>query len=182
MARELEVKYELKDRQRYVEQLRRLGIILSDPMEQHDTIFFRRGKEFIDLPDGEPVIRIRKVENSTKVTIKKYISGIQDREEVEFDISDVAAFRNFLNMMDCIPLVSVCKTRIKGCYKGAVITVDNVEGLGDYTEIEVVSSVNEIKANLKKINVIIEELGLQDTELVNLPYDEMLFMKGKRND
>ena len=42
MARELEVKYELKDRQRYVEQLRRLGIILSDPMEQHDTIFFRR--------------------------------------------------------------------------------------------------------------------------------------------
>lgn len=57
-----------------------------------------------------------------------------------------------------------------------------MEGLGDYTEIEVVSSVNEIKANLKKINVIIEELGLQDTELVNLPYDEMLFMKGKRND
>ena len=181
MSKEIELKYELEDVNAYVERLCQLGVSLSSPITQHDTIFFRTGKCFKDLRDGEPVIRIRQANNNTKTTIKKYISGISEREEVECGIADAEAFKNYLALMDYFPVVAVKKTRQKGTYCGTTITIDYVEGLGEYTEIEIVTH-DESTPALEIIKRVAEKLGLGEKHIVSTPYDEMLFLKGDHND
>lgn len=159
-----------------------MGLELSEAIEQRDMIFFRKGKSFADLQEGEPVIRIRREDGGTKVTIKKYVSGVTNREETECNVSDAVLFEKFLEMLDCVHVVSVNKTRIKGIYKGAEITVDKVSELGDYAEIEIMSSEEDVKMNLKKLESIVKELELDMKNLTKVPYDEMLFMKEKKDD
>lgn len=182
MTRELELKFKLLDRQMFMTKLRKLGVVLSEAVEQNDTIFFRRGKGFTDLESGEPVIRIRQESGKAKATLKKYVCGIMDREEIECGISDAGSFSRFLDLLDCIPVVRVNKTRMKGSYAGATITVDHVAGLGYYTEIEIVSEDGDVNDNLQRLKSIMEDLELQMADLVKTPYDEMLFMKGNKDD
>lgn len=180
--RELEFKFKLKDRNAFFEKLKQKGVIFSETVEQNDIIFFRKGKNFSDLEDGEPVIRIRQEQDKAKVTIKKYISGIMDREEIEYEILDVSAFRKFLNLMNCNPIVSVKKTRMKGMYHETVVTIDSVIGLGDYVELEILSSAKDVDDNWKKLNSIVENLELDMDDLVRIPYDQMLYMRGEKYD
>lgn len=182
MERELELKFRLLDKQVFIEKLRKLGIVLSEEREQNDTIFFRRGKGFADLKDGEPVIRIREENNRVKATLKKYVYGITDREEIECGVSDANLFCDFLIALDCVPVVTVNKTRAKGSYAGATITLDHVDGLGDFTEIEIMSDQEETDSNSRKLKDIIIDLELDMRDLVSIPYDEMLFLKGKEDD
>lgn len=182
MARELELKFRLADKKKFLERLSCLGIILSEPIVQHDTIFFRKGKCFKDLESGEPVIRIRQEKDNVKATLKKYVNGIVDREEIECSISDAGAFTRFLCLLECSPVVTVKKTRAKGVYHGVTITLDSVEKLGDFTEIEIMSAGENVEENLSKICNIAYELGLDMADLAKIPYDEMLFKKGENND
>lgn len=181
MSKEIELKYELEDVNAYVERLYQLGVSLSSPVTQCDTIFFRAKKSFQDLRDGEPVIRIRQENSNTKTTIKKYISGVSEREEVECGIADAEAFKDYLALMDYFPVVTVNKTRQKGTFCGATITIDYVEGLGEYTEIEIVTH-DESSPALEIIKRVAENLGLDEKHIVSTPYDEMLFSKGDHND
>ena len=181
MAREYELKYELENIEEYIAHLNQLGISLSPPVLQCDTIFLRIGKGFQNLHKGEPVIRIRQENDTVKTTIKKYVLGTTEREEVECDIIDIQSFQKFLALLDFFPLVTVKKTRRKGHYRGTTITVDCVEGLGEYTEIEIVAR-EESTSCLNVIKSVTKELGLDDKHLISMPYDEMLFMKGQYND
>ena len=181
MARELELKFKLESSKEYIERLRQNGVSLSPPVQQCDTIFFRSGKCFQDLPGGEPVIRIRQANHTIKTTVKRYIMGIAAREEVECVITDVDSFKKYLSILDFFPIVIVKKERRKGSYRGTTITVDRVEGLGDYTEIEIVTQ-DESVCGLEIIKRVANELGLEERHLVSTPYDEMLFMKGENND
>lgn len=182
MARELELKYKLESVEEYITRLNQLGISLSHPVQQCDTIFFRSGKCFQDLKAGEPVIRIRQENGTIKATIKKYVSGITEREEVECGISDIDSFKKFLALLDCVPIVTVKKTRRKGKYCGTTITIDFVEGLGVYTEIEIVTQEKKTASGLDVIKSVAKYLGLDQEHLVSTPYDEMLFTKGEYHD
>lgn len=181
MAREIELKYELENVEEYIAHLCKLGITLSSTLTQCDTIFFRRGKCFRDLEAGEPVVRIRQENGMAKTTAKKYIIGITEREEVECIIDDIVSFKKYLALLDFTPIVTVNKTRRKGSYRGTTITVDCVEGLGEYTEIEIVTDETST-TGLNLIKNVAKELGLNDMNLVSMPYDEMLFMKGENDD
>lgn len=181
MARELELKFQVACKHDFMDRLQNLGITLSEPVEQVDTIFFRKGKIFEDLESGEPVIRIREENGKVKTTLKKYMNGIMDREEIECEILDAASFHKFLCLMDCVPTVVVRKTRRKGFYHGATITLDSVERLGIYAEIEIVCD-NHIADNSRKLEEIAKELGLNMSDVVAKPYDEMLYRKEEKND
>ena len=80
-------------------------------------------------------------------------------------------------MLDFSPIVSVNKTRRKGIYRNATIVIDHVKELGDYIEIEIISEDNLVEDNLVKLKEIAKELDLNETNLVNTPYDELLYIK-----
>ena len=47
MARELEMKFSISNRNDFINKLENLGIELSDSFEQDDIIFLRHGKIFV---------------------------------------------------------------------------------------------------------------------------------------
>lgn len=182
MAREIELKYHIIDHHSFENHLKSLGISLSEAVEQNDIIFFRKGKKFDDLPNGEPVIRIRQENGKAKTTIKKYINGSINREEVECEILDVNSFKHILSLMDYQPIVAVQKIRSTGVYDGATIAVDHVKKLGFFAEIEIISSKKNFEDDLNKIMLIAQTLGLNNSEIQSKPYDEMLYLKGEKYD
>lgn len=181
MAREVELKYQLVNVDAFIEGLCRQGVSLSPPTIQCDTIFLRNGKSFHDLQNGESVIRIRQENGKSTVTIKQYVSGITIREEIECGISDAGSFTQFLRCLGFSPLVTVKKKRRCGVYRDTTITIDYVEGLGAYSEIETVVK-KEALSSLRLIKDVAKELGLDNAHLVTTPYDEMLYVKGEQHD
>lgn len=182
MARELELKFRLKDEQLFFKRLEELKIVLSESILQKDIIFLKQGTEFDDLFKGEPVIRIREEQGKSKATVKKYVSGIMDREEIEFNLTEPEAFRRFLILLDFIPVIIVEKTRRKGIYMEATVTLDRVKGLGSFIEVEIISTDEIAETDKESLKNIVKRLGLDMMDLVKTPYDQMLYEKGEKDD
>lgn len=179
MSREVELKFKLDDKKKLLEKLSDLGVDLSIPKKQHDWIYMRNGKLFSDLEVGEAVIRIRKEGDDTTTTIKKYVNGIKDRQEVECGISDASLFAEYLQMLGFKLLVEVEKERVIGHYHGANITVDSVNGLGDFSEIEVIARDDSVIGARKQVEDIAKTLGFDNLKQVNVPYDELMYERKK---
>ena len=182
MAREVELKFKINDKKSFLNKLKDKGIVMSNSKKQFDKIYMLKGKDFKDLKRGETVIRIRKENGNLTTTIKKYVDGIKDRQEVECSITDVDSFAEFLELLDFRLLVEVVKERCIGHFLGANITLDSVYKLGDFSEIEIVSKENDVSMARKQVEEIANILGLDSSNLVELPYDEMIFMKGRQDN
>lgn len=181
MGRELERKFEIRDKQAYIDRLRMLGIYFSKPINQQDIIFLKKGKKFADLQRGEAVIRIRKENKRVFTTIKRYINGVADRLEAEMPLVDVDSFCDYLFLLDFVHVVTVNKKRSTAMYKNAIISLDDVEKLGIFTEIEIVSAEEYVAENNEKLKRIIFEFGLDIEKSIQLPYDEMIYRR-ENND
>lgn len=182
MKRELELKFKLTNEAFFVDTLRQKGISLSLPVTQRDTVFFRKGKGYPDLPKGEPVMRIREQSNTASTALKKYQNGITDRLEVECEISDPVIFQKYLELLDIFPLVIVQKQRQNARYKDAWINLDHIDGLGAFAEVEILSEDSTADADTRKLYAIAKELGLDMDALIDVPYDQMLFYKMEGTD
>jgi len=177
MKRELETKFAIRDEKAFLSVLERHGIHLTEPVEQRDIIYFRKGKGFSDLPHGEPVLRIRQVGNAITTTLKIYRNGVSDRTEVECGITDQIAFDEYLKCLGFDSIVEVIKKRRKGTFSGATIVLDEVCRLGHFAEIEVVTSDDGVSDGIEKLRMIVEHLGFDGKDAFTVPYDEMLYNK-----
>lgn len=182
MGREIEMKFRIDNKNTFIDKLDSLGVALSDFRNQHDKIYMLEGKYFDDLEKGECIIRIRKEGNRQTTTIKKYIDGIKDRQEVECEITDADLFEEYLKLLNFKLLVEVVKKRAIGQYLGVNITVDSVSDLGDFSEIEVISNDDDVAEAKERVKKIAECLGFDIFNQVKRPYDEMIYERGVIND
>lgn len=182
MGREIEMKFRIDNKNTFIDKLYSLGIVLSDYKNQHDKIYMLEGKSFKDLEKGECIIRIRIEENRQTTTIKKYIDGIKDRQEVECEITDVDLFEEYLKLLNFKLLVEVIKKRAVGQYLGANITVDSVSDLGDFSEIEIISNDDNVEKAKERVEEIALRLGFDASNQVKMPYDEMIYERRYNND
>ena len=179
MKRELELKFSISNENELLDILRMKGITMSAPTVQIDTVFLRKGKNFDHLIEGEPVIRIRQEDGIFVTTLKKYVKGITDRMEIECQIDDGTNFHKYLEMLDIFPIVVVKKSRVKGKYKDVTICFDNVENLGIFMEIEIISDEHLVAQEMNRLESIAAEFGLDVKNKVNIPYDILLYNKLK---
>lgn len=182
MKRELEKKFLVSDVGAFLAVLERRGIQLGEPIEQRDAIYFRTGKSFPDLPKGEPVLRIRQAGTVTTTTLKIYRNGVSDRTEVECRIDDPRAFDEYLRCLDFRKIVEVVKRRRKASVSGAKVVLDDVEQLGMFAEIEVVTDDDNVDKGYETLSQLAQTLGLNIGDAVNVPYDEMLYKKTSHTD
>ncbi|MDR2971207.1 MAG: class IV adenylate cyclase [Bacteroidales bacterium] len=181
VRREVELKFAVSDENDLLNIFRIKGIEMSPPVVQIDTVFLRNGKNFDHLKEGEPVIRIRQEDETFVTTLKKYVKGITDRVEIECQINDGVAFNKYLELLDIFPIVIVKKSRINGKYKNATICFDRVDNLGAFIEIETITDDSYANQEIKRLESIATELGLDINSKVGIPYDVMLYnkLKGK---
>lgn len=180
---EVEQKYVLSAEAPFRRQLAQEGFD-SHRIEQHTDLYFRHPCR--DFRQTDEAFRLRRIDQETCVTYKgrrRRDTTVKSRPEIELSLvpSEYEHWKSMLVHLGFQPLPEVRKTREVFTqrtpeYAGLVITLDNVEQIGKFVEIElVVESQIELGDAQARILCLAEQLGL--TEIQPLSYLAQLLKK-----
>lgn len=106
---------------------------------QNDEHFLFKKTSYDDHVKGEPIVRLRDSNGTYYFTYKHTVMGSGNRVEHETEVSDPAAMREALVAMGWCSVIRIEKTRFHYHAAGVSYDLDEVKGLGNYLEIELVS-------------------------------------------
>ena len=171
MSIEVELKLKIRDKAEVSAALKQLGFTETELVVETDTYYTAAHHDFAALDEA---LRIRSIENlhtkeqSAVITYKgaKLDQTSMTRKELETEIGDAETGREILEHIGFVPVPPVEKQR--QYWKNGTITacVDNVKGLGDYLELEILAYEEAHREEaLEKLERIMKQLGycMQDT-------------------
>lgn len=162
-----------------------LGCVISDPIVQEDTNFIHRDDtNWFEESRGDYLYpRLRKqVGKPLRLTVKKPLSNEMDCIEHEVEVNDAEEVRGIMKMFDYVEGVTVKKTRRTCEYQDYTITLDEVEGLGSFVEIEkVLVDGDPVKIQQEMFGFAKEAFGLEKDGKVMKGYDILTYYKQTKN-
>lgn len=179
--REIEIKLEAPDLSAIEKKLVELGCVLSLPVIQEDINFIHRedANWFEESRGNYLYPRLRNQSGKPlRLTVKKPLSNEMDCIEHEVEVNDAEEVRGIMKMFDYVEGVTVKKTRRTCEYKDYTITLDEVEGLGSFIEIErVLVDGDPVKIQQEMFDFAKENFGLLGDEKVMKGYDILTYYK-----
>ncbi len=141
---------------------------------QSDIVFLQEIKSFRQFKRGMPVVRIRTVGEETKMTCKRVINTSGDAVEHELVISSANIMQDILKECNFNQVSLVNKRRIEYKEDEISIALDEVDGLGSYLEIEILTSEDKISDSERQIFDQASKFGLKREDIETKKYDELL--------
>lgn len=161
---EVEMKAKINDKKEILEKINKIGGKYSHTEKQHDIYYNAPDKDYSETDEA---LRIREIpdENDFKrvLTYKgpKIDTKSKTRKEIEVLINDTDNMNEILLNLGFKPSAIVNKIRRVFDYEDYTITLDKLDKLGYYMEIEFIakegSNIEEIRNNIIKI---FEKLGI----------------------
>jgi adenylate cyclase class 2 len=152
-----------------------------EPIHQIDEVFLHGTTSFALFEQGMPVTRLRTVNGETMFTYKRRIDDAGDMIEHELRISSADTMRSVLTELGYMPVTVVDKVRLEAKLGDMTIMYDQVEGLGDFCEIEIMAqSEASIPDADRRIMAKAVELGLTVTNLETGKYDLLIAQLGQK--
>lgn len=169
---EMELKALLKNKLQVKKKLEECGCEWVSIGLQVDTIYERSdAKQIVDTS----IFRIRKYNDKKILTLKILMEDLDTAEELELDISDDIVMDKMLQFIGFLPKIQVVKRIQTAKYKEFNICIDEVEGLGDFIEIERISEKSNDKDRIYgEMRTVLLELGVEEEELKKEKYYEMI--------
>jgi adenylate cyclase class 2 len=137
---EVEIKLAIKDPERARKKLEEVGKFLGKSVEEDTYFNFDcEGGCCRDFAKTDEAVRVRRKDNKCFLTYKGpkvLVEGVKAREEVEFEVGDCEKAFEFLKKMCLKPVITIRKEREYWEVNGATVTLDRVEGLGWFAEVE----------------------------------------------
>lgn len=159
---EVEVKAKITSFEEMEESLKNLGAEKSKSEFQED-IYFK--SPIVDFAKTDEALRIRTTNNATFITYKgpKLNEKAKTRKEVEMAIESAEKAADIFEEIGFHPARTVRKNRIYYSYENFEISLDDVEGLPPYMEIEIslADSADYTEAQ-SKIFELFEKLGVTE--------------------
>ena len=172
---EIELKYVVQDEANLRARLEQLGAASAGAEEQHADTYYRHPCR--DFRATGEALRIRRVDDQPHVTYKgprehARGDGLKVRKELEWELAPGDAsgekMASLLTALGFAEVTTVRKRRSSFVLqqpRKVVITIDTVEGLGVFAEVEILAAVDEsIEAAAKCLREIAEQLGLHDVQ------------------
>jgi len=184
---EVEQKFAIADKDALFEQLEQLGATRGTSLDQQDFYFMHPVRNFAETDEA---LRIRCNGSDNRITYKgpkrATVSKVRKEIELAFE-SGRPAFAQLSEMLELLgfrPLRSVKKLRIPFTYlhdqHAFEITVDEVEGLGIFAEIELLAEESELQEAESAIIQLAESLALSDP--IRISYLGMLIENENQSD
>lgn len=187
MTYEVEQKFPVADLTSFETKLISLGASVSKPREEVDLYFAHPSRDFSKTDEA---LRIRQVGDSARITYKgpKIDTTTKTRREIELPLAsapdapgDTAAdWRRLLEALGFRPVAEVRKRRRTATvpWQGhqVVVTLDDVDEVGTFVELEVVVEEEALEAAKGRIASLAATLGLNNSQ--RLSYLELL-LKGR---
>ena len=165
---EIEIKTRSVDNGKIERTLLERGATLSKDCDQVDEYFNHPCRDFAITDEA---LRLRKDPNG-KITYKgpKVDRSTKTREEIEMDIEDPEKMAHILVRLGFRSVAKVRKKRKEYVLDGVTVSLDSVDGLGDFVELEVQGeNAEEGRSRIERLR---DELGLSGSE--RRSYLEML--------
>ena len=159
---EVEVKARINSFNEMENRLKDLGAVKTKEEFQEDIYF---ASPIADFAKTDEALRIRTTNNDTFITYKgpKLNDKAKTRKEVEMSIESSEKARDIFTEIGFKPARTVRKNRIYYTYRNFEISLDDVEGLPPYMEIEVGLEESEDYSKAQsEIFKLFEKLGISD--------------------
>ena len=179
---EHEKKFLLQDPSSLKTQLYDLNFVAGEESYQKDIYFTRAD---IDFMETKECLRIRVEAGHTEITYKppttKSMATSQSiwKREINLTVEDEAIAKDFLLALGSIELCTVEKRRREFHRGKLTVSIDHVTNLGDYVELEILAQEEDLSL-VDQIKKVVSELGLSKSEVVDLPYRDLLMKKSSQ--
>ena len=140
---EVELKVKIENLEEIKKKLKELGTEFEAPKKQVDVYYKQRGKESEKQTKGSYLLRIRR-ENDDSFLTMKVLTGKQGVwEEYETKISNPDEMEKILDKLGFVKVISKIKTREQGKLNDFEVNLDTIEGLGNFVEFQLISDNDE---------------------------------------
>ena len=159
---EVEVKAKIDDFKEMEEKLENIGAAKSKTEFQEDIYF---ASPIVDFAQTDEALRIRTTNNDTFITYKgpKLNDKAKTRKEVEMTIENSEKATDIFTEIGFREVRTVRKNRQYYTYENFEISLDDVEGLNPYMEIEIALDDSEDYSQAQdEIFKLFEKLGITD--------------------
>lgn len=160
------------------ERLRSQGADYLGRVRQVDTYYDHPNRSF---PATDEALRVRREEPedgdpTVRLTYKGPLveSASKTREEIESSVGDAAALDTILRQLGFDPVPEVSKERERYTLGAYTVTLDTVEGLGTFVEVERRGTEDAIETLRDGARDLLRELGLDPTDHVRTSYLELV--------
>jgi len=172
---EVELKVKIPSLDPVREQLVRSNARSGGKVHEHDIYYNAPHRDFGQTDEA---VRVRYTDNHAVVTykgpkIKKF--GLKAREELNFAVESGKTFETMLDRLGFTRTLEVNKGRETFKFGTASVSLDTVEGLGTFAEIEVIVE-NESDNPTGQIEKIAKEIGVEGKPILE-SYLELLLAK-----
>jgi adenylate cyclase class 2 len=172
---EVELKVKIPSLDPVREKLRRKKAEYSGKVHEHDIYYNAPHRDFGVTDEA---VRVRYTDDHAVVTykgpkIKKF--GLKAREELNFAVESGETFEKMLDRLGFTKTLEVNKWRETYKTGTASVSLDTVDGLGTFAEIEVITE-NETDNPTEHIEKIAQEIGVEGEPILD-SYLEMLLAK-----
>lgn len=159
-------------------ELKRRGAVFEKAVRQADIYYNAPHRDFAATDEA---LRLRRQGGRAFLTYKgrKLDAMSKTRKEVEVEVSDFDKMQDILLSLGFRRTLDVVKERLIYNYRGAVVCLDRIEGLGDFIELELQADTPEdISAERDSLIALLRVLGVEG-ELIRESYLEMLLAKNR---
>lgn len=159
---EVEVKAKIDSFEEMEKRLENLGAIKSKKEFQEDIYF---ASPIVDFAQTDEALRIRTTNNNIFITYKgpKLNKDAKTRKEVEMSIESAGKAKDIFEEIGFKEVRTVRKNRQYYTYENFEISLDDVEGLNPYMEIEIsLEDGNDYDYAQKSIFELFEKLGITE--------------------
>jgi adenylate cyclase, class 2 len=171
MRYEVEMKFPMGNAARLTERLQSLGAVVSDARVESDIYFAHPSRDFARTDEA---LRIRRKGAENFITYKgpKLDAATKTRHEIDLPLPPGASTASaWIDMLSALGFTAVGevrkarrKTHVSWSGRRVEVSLDEVEGLGRYVELELVVEAEEIEAAKECIASLAAELGLAGGE------------------
>jgi len=150
-----------------------VGAEVGATVEQADTYYDAPHRDFAATDEALRVRRVRADgEEDARLTYKgpKVDAESKTREEIETGVEDAGDAGAILEALDFSPAATVRKRRTYYAYGEYTVVLDDVEGLGEYVEVEREAAEADVERALEEAYEVLESLGLDPADQIRTSY------------
>lgn len=184
---EVEAKYSLHNKEQVLEQISHLQLIHKVVNEvQNDSYYIPAHRNFLEPEIVSEWLRIRTTEKGCSLNFKQWIpigAKIQNQcNEFETVVDDEYALKRIFELLDFEEIVSVRKVRNSWIFDDVEISIDEVENLGTFIELEALDRVEEDKISLihEHFHLVLKSLEAETGDRDRRGYPYMLLKKMRK--
>lgn len=132
-----------------------------------------------DFAETDEALRIRREANgdeTARITFKGQLVEAESktRREIETSVGDAEIMADILTAVGFHEAATVRKTRDRYRLDGFTVSLDTVDGLGTFLEVETSASEADIEAQRERAQSLLDDLGVDPADHIRRSYLELL--------